>query len=150
MEKPPENLVNPEATNITPEQVNLDMEEIEKRIFDKVIDINQTGIGFTGITVNKEATQWNGKRFVTDRTKFVPIREIAKSIFSSGLLGSRGLFPFENEDSNMSFGEKKKQEWVNSRKKGRGGNLFVNIVERDINEVANAWVTGLGSENEEI
>lgn len=136
---------------ISPEEIDFDMDKVEKEVFDKIMDINQSGIGVAGVTVNEKILKTDERGFhVPDRTKFVPIRELAKSVLSSGLLGSRGLISDGENDLGLSYEENLKQRWVSSRKKGYGGNLFVNIVERDIKEVSKSWATGSGSENELI
>lgn len=147
MERPNQETID---TKPSEEGFVLDMEKIEKDVLSRVININGKGLAYSGMSAIRDR-KIKGKTW-EDREKNVhPLNEIATSIIKSGLLGSFGLKTEGlQEDEGSPLSDKMRKKWVHSRKLGYGGNLFVNILGRDIEEVSEGFGQSLDDEHESL
>jgi hypothetical protein len=116
-----ENVDTPKPIN-SKESLAIDFETIEREVLKKISNINEAGTAFTGI-----------------REKTSSRKESVVSVLESGVLGTYGLKKTEIEQPSNPLKDTLKEKWVHSRKKGYGGNLFVNIVGRDTEDISHAF-----------
>ncbi len=145
------NEIELQTSNLEPNKENLsfDMEKIERDVLSRIININEEGLAYSGMSkIRDRRISWAKD----DIEKNVhSLSEIATSIIKLGLLGSFGLKTEGlQEDEKSPLSDKMRKKWVHSRKLGYGGNLWVHILGRDIENVSDGYGQKLDDERESI